>query len=211
MKITMKYPEEYQRFKYLLEYFVAHLEYIASDYSSSSLGYEKYIKPLVEAESFKSSGQGYNDQAIQSQVSKWDYYTNGQICINVYGANCQSRGTYLNWKGTGNNIMADWKGTHIESLYLLYYDPDSRERFSKDVSFTIKELGLFDNQTPNSNLCNLFDEYNLMIEKTNKKQRVWLWSIKVSEPWQDTLNIGSSAKTITDFRQYKSRSELRKA
>ena len=166
----MKYQEEYQRFKYLLEYFVAHLEYIASDYSSSSLGYEKYIKPLVESDSFKSSGQGYNGQAIQSQVSQWDRYPNGQICINVYGANYQSRGTYLNWQGTGNNIMADWKGTHVESLYLQYYDPDSGERLSQNVSFTIKELGLFDTQTPNDNLCSLFDEYNLMIETYRNKQ-----------------------------------------
>jgi len=166
----MKYQEEYQRFKYLLEYFVAHLEYIASDYSSSSLGYEEYIKPLVESDSFKSSGQGYNGQAIQSQVSQWDRYPNGQICINVYGANYQSRGTYLNWQGTGNNIMADWKGTHVESLYLQYYDPDSGERLSQNVSFTIKELGLFDTQTPNDNLCSLFDEYNLMIETYRNKQ-----------------------------------------
>lgn len=167
----MKYQkEEYQRFKYLLEYFVAHLEYIACDYSSSSLGYEEYIKPLVESDSFKSSGQGYNGQAIQSQVSQWDQYQNGQICINVYGANYQSRGTYLNWQGTGNNIMADWKGNHVENLYLLYYDPDSGERLSQNVSFTIKELGLFDTQTPNDNLCSLFDEYNLMIETYRNKQ-----------------------------------------
>lgn len=167
----MKYQkEEYQRFKYLLEYFVAHLEYIASDYSSSSLGYEEYIKPLVEGDSFKSSGQGYNGQAIQTQVNQWDQYQNGQICINVYGANYQSRGTYLNWQGTGNNIMADWKGNHVESLYLQYYDPDSGERLSQNVSFTIKELGLFDTQTPNDDLCSLFDEYNLMIETYRNKQ-----------------------------------------
>ena len=43
------------------------------------------------------------------------------------------------------------------------------------------------------------------------KQRIWLWSIKVSEPWQETLSIGSSAKTIKDFRPYKSKNALRKA
>lgn len=169
--------EEYQRFKYLLEYFVAHLEYIANGYTNPSLGYEKYIKPLVDGGTFKSSGQGYNGQAIQSQICEWDQYKNGQICINVYGANYQSLGTYLNWQGTGNNIMANWKGTHIDGLYLQYYDPDSGERLPQNVSYTTKELGLFDNQAPNDNLYQFFDKYNYMIEKTNRQLHVWLWNI----------------------------------
>ncbi len=167
----MKYQkEEIQRFKYLLEYFVAHLEYIANDYSDSSLGYEKYIKPLVDRDTFKYSGQGYNGQGIQTQISEWDQYKNGQICINVYGANYQSRATYLNWQGTGNNIMADWQGKHIDCLYLQYYDPDTGERLPQNVSSTIKELGLYDNQIPNETLCNFFDKYNNMIEKFKNKQ-----------------------------------------
>ena len=167
----MRYrEEEYQRFKHLLEYFVAHLEHIANDYSDSSIGYEKYIKPLVEGNNFKSSGQGYNGQAIQSQVNGWDKYQNGQICINVYGANYQSRGTYLNWQGTGVNIMADWHGSHIENLYMLYYNPDTGERSQKNVSFVIKDLGLFDGQVPNENIISFFDEYNKMTETIYKER-----------------------------------------
>ena len=167
----MRYrEEEYQRFKHLLEYFVAHLEYIANSYSDDSIGYERYIKPLVEGNNFKSSGQGYNGQAIQSQVSEWDKYQNGQICINVYGANYQSRGTYLNWQGTGVNIMADWHGTHIENIYLLYYNPDTGERSQLDISFAIKDLGLFDGQVPNENIVRIFDEYNKMIETLYKER-----------------------------------------
>ena len=166
----MKYKkEEYSRFKHLLEYFVAHLEYIANG-DSTSIGYEEYIKPLVDRNSFKSSGQGYNGQAIQTQVSEWEKYQNGVICINVYGANYQSRGTYLNWKETGANIMADWNSTHIETLYLAYYESDSKERLPQNVSFTIKELGLFDGQIPNENICSFFDKYNIMIESIRNKQ-----------------------------------------
>ena len=166
----MKYKkEEYFRFKHLLEYFVAHLEYIANS-DSTSIGYGEYIKPLVDRNSFKSSGQGYNGQAIQAQVCEWEKYQNGVICINVYGANYQSRGTYLNWKGTGVNIMADWNSTHIETLYLVYYEPDSGERLPQNVSFTIKELGLFDAQVPNENICNFFDKYNIMIENIRNEQ-----------------------------------------
>jgi len=166
----MKYKkEEFSRFKHLLEYFVAHLEYIANG-DSTSIGYTEYIKPLVDRDSFKSSGQGYNGQAIQTQVSEWEKYQNGVICINVYGANYQSRGTYLNWKGTGANIMADWNSTHIETLYLAYYESDSKERLPQNVSFTIKELGLFDGQIPNENICSFFDKYNIMIESIRNKQ-----------------------------------------
>lgn len=166
----MKYKkEEYSRFKHLLEYFVAHLEYIANG-DSTSIGYEEYIKPLVDRNSFKSSGQGYNGQAIQTQVSEWEKYQNGIICINVYGPNYQSRGTYLNWKETGANIMADWNSTHIETLLLVYYEPDSGERLPQNVSFTIKDLGLFDGQVPNENICSFFDKYNIMIENIKNKQ-----------------------------------------
>ncbi len=43
------------------------------------------------------------------------------------------------------------------------------------------------------------------------KQRVWLWSINYFKREQDYLECGSSAKTIKDFRPYKSRNALRKA
>ncbi len=43
------------------------------------------------------------------------------------------------------------------------------------------------------------------------KQRVWLWSINFFNDGQEYLECGSSAKTIKDFRPYKSRNALRKA
>lgn len=46
---------------------------------------------------------------------------------------------------------------------------------------------------------------------TSPKQRVWLWNKALQSDYQDTLEIGSSAKTIKDFTPYKSRNALRKA
>ena len=43
------------------------------------------------------------------------------------------------------------------------------------------------------------------------KQRVWLWSGNVQTYLQNSLECGSSAKTIKDFTVYKSKSALRKA
>lgn len=46
---------------------------------------------------------------------------------------------------------------------------------------------------------------------TSPKQRVWLWNKALQSDYQDTLEIGSSAKTIKDFTPYKSKNALRKA
>ena len=43
------------------------------------------------------------------------------------------------------------------------------------------------------------------------KRRVWLWSVNCFNNGQEYLECGSSAKTIKDFRSYKSRNALRKA
>ena len=66
--------------------------------------------------------------------------------------------------------MADWHGSHIENLYMLYYNPDTGERSQKNVSFAIKDLGLFDGQVPNENIISFFDEYNKMIETIYKER-----------------------------------------
>ena len=44
-KYNKKQLEEYKQFKKLLEYFVAHLEWINSE-NKNSKGYDEYIKPL---------------------------------------------------------------------------------------------------------------------------------------------------------------------
>ena len=46
---------------------------------------------------------------------------------------------------------------------------------------------------------------------TSPKQRVWLWNKAFLSDFQDTLEIGSSSRTIKDFTIYKSRNALRKA
>ena len=46
---------------------------------------------------------------------------------------------------------------------------------------------------------------------TSAKQRVWLWNKALQSDYQDTLEVGSSAKTIKDFTPYKSKNALRKA
>ena len=96
--------DNYQKFKALLEYFVSHLEWVTNN-DKNHIGYNKYIKDITN---FKKSGQGYNGQNIQSQIARWDKYDDEVICINVYGPDPTNKGTYLNWKGSWDNIKPKW-------------------------------------------------------------------------------------------------------
>ena len=103
---------EYEKFKKLLEYFVAHLEYCQTA-NKDSKSYEEYIKNINK---FLRSGQGYSGGRIQEQVKGWDLYENGKIHINVIGHNFKSRGCYLNWDWTSININACWQDDKITGL-----------------------------------------------------------------------------------------------
>ena len=156
--------EYIKKFKCILEYFVSHLHYgLTKD--ESDIGYIKYIKPLKDNNVFRYSGQGYNGERIQNQVSNWDCYGRYQLCINIRSDNYASRGSYLNWKdtktnvSTGLNIIAKWKDTDVESLGIYeYWEKGSWDDLGK--SYTIKELGLFDgNDNPTDSLVDFFNFY----------------------------------------------------
>ncbi|MBR3986453.1 MAG: AAA family ATPase [Bacteroidales bacterium] len=162
--------EYIKKFKCILEYFVSHLHYgLTKD--ESDIGYIKYIKPLKDNNVFRYSGQGYNGERIQNQVSNWDSYGRYQLCINIRSDNYASRGSYLNWKdtktnvSTGLNIIAKWKDTDVESLGIYeYWERGSWGNLGK--SYTIKELGLFDgNDNPTDSLADFFNFYYEIIDK----------------------------------------------
>ena len=70
------------QFKHILEYFVAHLEWIQNG-STSGIGYAEYIAPIVNKPYFKRTGQGYSGGNIQNGISTWEKFAEGTICINV--------------------------------------------------------------------------------------------------------------------------------
>lgn len=159
-----KEPEmsDEEKFKCLLEYFVAHLEY-CENVRTNTKGYNTYIKKLVEAGSFKKSGQGYDGNAIQSQIQEWADYTIGSICINVnvnYGKYCTKQ-TYLNWKDTGLNVIVNLKENKIDSLQLHIYQKDG-PRIDVGDPKTLEELGLYDELPPNESLKDFFKKFEKM-------------------------------------------------
>lgn len=159
-----KEPEmsDEEKFKCLLEYFVAHLEYCENERTDTK-GYDTYIKNLVEVGSFKKSGKGYDGNAIQSQIQEWADYTIGSICINVnvnYGKYCTKQ-TYLNWKDTGLNVIVNLKENKIDSLQLHIYQKDG-PRIDVGDPKTLEELGLYDELPPNESLKDFFKKFEKM-------------------------------------------------
>lgn len=174
---------DYLSFKKLLEYYISHLEWVVSG-NTNSRGYKDYISPLIEDKTFKRTGQGYSGDNIQKQILDWENYRSGRICINIQPnfGNYKSNKCYLNWEGTGINIVANWNGENINSLaqehYLYWLDTPKREKLTTDIS--ISKLGLFDNKKEVTNeLRKFYDNFNKQIldyklqqEKIQKMQQI---------------------------------------
>ena len=160
--------EEY-KFKCLLEYFVAHLEY-AENAMSDTIGFNRYLKDIVDTSNFKISGYGWKGQQIQLQVAAWEDFHCGKICINVDARGHQTKSCYLNWKGTGINITPFWNEDHIHDLQILIYTEEDGGRWDSICSYPLASLSLFDERnTVNASLKQLFKEYCAYKEAYNEQ------------------------------------------
>lgn len=151
----------YYRYKCLLEYFVTHLEYVQTK-SENIVGYKKYIEPILN--SFIVTGLGYNDQAIQSQISNWANYGKHKLCINVtcsFGSYMTNQ-CYLNWNGTWLNTRPIWNKAK-QIITGLYLSKQEKASAKSEMSFSLSELGLFDDMAPNENLKKFFDTFETLI------------------------------------------------
>lgn len=158
----------YEKFKHLLEYFVSHLEWCVNK-NELHIGYNFYIRNLIENDNFRKTGQGHNDQNIQNQIKNWEYFTNGYVCININGTSYTGRGSYLNWKETSININAVWENKRITKLKIVNNSYPFQN--AKDVLiYSLEELGLFDNNISNNNLNYFFNEFYKLKNEWNQKQ-----------------------------------------
>lgn len=178
---------EYEKFKKLLEYFVAHLEFCVSNQKFGE-GYETYIK---EIKNFKRGGQGHKEQQIQNQVKDWESYDNGKICINVNPTTYQSGGTYLNWKHTAINVNAEWKDKKIVNLKIMK-DSYPLNNAKHVITISVSDLGLFDKQEPNEQLKTFFNKFNELIIQWTEEQK----SIKEMKQIQPYIDLLKSSKNI---------------
>ncbi|MBX0332949.1 AAA family ATPase [Pontibacter sp. HSC-14F20] len=176
-KSEEQYIVNYKRFKKLLEYFVAHLEWVHSE-DVNNKRVEEYIKPLLDENIFKSTGQGYKGANIQNQIKDWDTYPNGKIYINIqpnFGSYVSTK-CYLNWEGTGINVIAKWNSskTSIESLSQEEYQYwlDDPQRKDLDAERSIDSLGLFDSkENVTEALKGFFDNFNKRMTNYINRQK----------------------------------------
>lgn len=169
---------DYLNFKYLLEYFVSHLEWIVHN-DTSFIGYKKYIEPRLKKNEFKITGQGYNGGRIQEQISDWDHFEGTKVCINItYNQmiGYHSKFCYLNWLWTGINIIAEWEDKRIVGLYQeLFIEKKKPEKSiwkSLNMSKSIQELGLFDNSsTTNSVLKSFYKNFRAELLQHNLREQ----------------------------------------
>lgn len=170
---------DYEKFKCLLEYFVAHLEYCVTK-NKNNRGYDKYIKPFEQKGSFKWSGQGYNGDEIQNQIKGWENYTNGKIAISIYPPSYTGGGNYLHWIFTSINVIAVWQKDPNSIEYLRIVKNSYPITDAKKVStLSMQELGLFDNQEPNNKLQQFFDKFNELIMEEKGKGNVFQYVQKL--------------------------------
>ena len=158
--------ENLVKFKNVLEYFVAHQNYVQSN-SELSVGYEKYIKPYIDNKNFIYTGQGYSGDRIQEQIGDWDTINNHQICINIQPnfGDYTSKKSYLNWIETGLNIFCQWTNNEVYALSIGYaYWWCKPTAYKLLLTNTIDELGLF---KENEYTQELNDFYNLFVNEIN--------------------------------------------
>lgn len=156
----------YYQYKCLLEYFVTHLEYVQTE-SQTILGYKKYIEPILK--DFITTGVGYKDQAIQSQISDWSEYGEHLVCINItcsFGSYMTNQ-CYLNWQGTWFNTRPKWDKSR-QKIIELYLTRQAKATAKPELSFKLSELGLFDNLPPNDNLKKFYDLFESLIINEEK-------------------------------------------
>lgn len=159
----------YLKFKHLLGYFVAHLQWLTNS-DSTDIGYQIYIDKYVKAGNFYKQGHGYKDDNIEKQVAEWDHYDIGQININVqgnYGTDYTTKKCYLNWRDTGINVIAEWQNNKVIDFQVYIYDyEDTGNWESKGKKYPLSELNLFDKKDDVSpSLVKLYNLYYQLYEQ----------------------------------------------
>ena len=164
-----------EKFKHLLEYFVAHLEF-AQSVITNSIGYRTYIEPIKEHFTKTGNGGG-KDWGLQKQIEKWESYSNGlKITITILGHVGKKRfantTSYLNWKDTWLNVRAKWDDLdeRVVGIYLTNTPTPKPQRVGK--VFSLEELGLYDGKEPNESLKQLYKTFEKLIGEKNMEENV---------------------------------------
>ena len=171
-------PEsDYIKFKHLLEYFCAHLQYVVAKEDKTIKGYDEYLKPFVDDGTFLKSG--YQDSKLQRQIERWNSYSVGRK-IYIFVESIQKQRSYLQWQDLLTSIFADWTDGHLTNLLLGRKNGKEKELLGTKAS--LDELGLYDGKEPNENLKKFYDAFVDMLK---------------NEPGQEEVSIDEPVEPLT--------------
>ncbi|WKS95886.1 McrB family protein [Riemerella columbina] len=175
------------KFKKLLEYFVAYLEWMQTK-DNKIRGYKKYIMKYEVDGQFIQTGTG--DQQIQSQIKDWNMYDGYKINISINPAlngEYTSKRCYLQWEGTWYNIRAKWNEdkSRISELCLT-----QGEKNKIVLSKSLEELGIYDNKNPNDCLKEFFDRFYGFVKFHKEKEMIEEY-IKLLEENKNLVLVGA--------------------
>ena len=195
--------ENVVKFKHLLEYFVAHLEYVNK--SPDPIGKDVYITPILK-NNFKKTGKGYNNDKIQNQIKDWDNYEGNKITITINPNfnNYKARTNYLNWIDTGINVFAGWNSDNkIDSLHIGYcYWWNKPSVYEIIMTKTIGELELYTNDKINSAMMEFYEKYINEIKEYNEGKGIY---------YQKENEHNKQNKAIETMKKYEPYIELLKS
>ena len=156
------------KFKKLLEYLVAHLEWKVNK-DRNFAGFSQYIEPNLNEQGelpVECSSSKSNDlDSIQDYIKDWCRFGSDRVYININAFQKPNKeyptGWFLNWNDTGCNVKTVWHDNHIVALRVCLYlgtpnDPVYCES-------TVKQLGLFKEDEPNQELKKFWKEFYDML------------------------------------------------
>ena len=147
MKPPKDLDPKLEQFKHLLEYFVSHIEYV-TNYDTSFVGYNQYIKPHIDAGDFQEKGFGHKAGSLFSKktIAAWNDFGNGNvvnITVDSRFNGATTRGVFLHW-WNGYSVKANWKldadtrESHVISLIICFKnDPAEKEASLEALGWTV--------------------------------------------------------------------------
>ncbi len=180
------------KFKKLLEYFVAHLEWKVNK-DRNFAGFSKYIEPNLNEQGelpVECSSSKSNDlDSIQDYIKDWCRFGSNRVYINISAFQKPNKeyptGWFLNWNDTGCNVKTILRDNHIVALLVCLYLGKTKEP-EVYCERTVEQLGLFKEDEPNQELKTFWKEFYDMLLR-DKARHAAQETVKMTNDLQELI------------------------
>ena len=173
--------QDYQNFKSLLTYFVAHLEHVVNESDNrKKLPKEGILADTWKEKEFIISGD-YDNKNLQNAIRQWTLFPCGRLSVTIGNSfsDFTSKNCYIQWANTGLNIQADWnekgaKPRKVEKLSFYYFNDNGTRTKDEAISYDVNDLGLGDG-APSEKLkefCNAYVQKRIDLTDTEIREKL---------------------------------------